>query len=76
MEGLKYLDDHTLSKKELTEKIFKKIVEENRFIEVCLKKFAKNKKYIFEYPTVIDFLFYEICFYIEGFYKELVQKDS
>lgn len=47
MEGLKLLDDPTLSKKELIEKIFKKIVEENRFIEVCLKKFAKNKKSIF-----------------------------
>lgn len=26
--------------------------------------------------TVIDFVFYEICFYIDGFYKELIEKNS
>jgi hypothetical protein len=65
-----------LGRKDLTEKTLKKIIEENRFIDVCLKRFSKTKKCLFEYLTVIDFLFYEICFYVEGFYKDLIPKES
>lgn len=69
MEGLKNLEDPTLNKKELGDKTFRKIIEESKFIEVCYKKILKTKKFVFDYLTIIDFLFYEICYYIEGFYK-------
>ena len=76
MEGLKNLEEPTLNKKEQGEKILKKIIEESKFIEVCYKRILKTKKYNFDYLTIIDFLFYEICYYIEGFYKDILPKES
>lgn len=43
-----------------------------RFIDFCLKSVIKSKKYILDHLTLADFVFYEICYYICGFYGEFI----
>ena len=33
---------------------------------------AKSKKFVLETLTLLDFVFYETCFYICGFYQEFI----
>lgn len=47
-----------------------------RFIDYCLKVLAKGKEYIQESITLVDFLFYEQCFYLAGFFAPHINKTS
>lgn len=47
-----------------------------RFIEYCIKVIARGKEYVQESLTLVDFLFYEQCFYLAGFLAEHIPKTS
>lgn len=41
-------------------------------MDYCLKKLAKGSAFIVEEISIVDFLFYEICFYITGFFGNYI----
>lgn len=66
----------TPEKEEYIEFTFKKMLAECKFLEFCLKSLARGKKYIFDSLTLVDFIFYEQCFYICGFFQPYISTTS
>lgn len=54
----------------------KRMASDCRFIEYCIKVIARGKEYVQESLTLVDFLFYEQCFYLAGFLAEHIPKTS
>ena len=54
----------------------RRMASDCRFIDYCLKVIAKGKEYIQESLTLADFLFYEQCFYLAGFFGTHIPKAS
>lgn len=44
------------------------MVSDSKFLFYCLKNYKKNKKWVFDVLTIVDFFFYEVCFYIKNFF--------
>lgn len=42
----------------------------------CLKKHKITSKWVLGELTIIDFYFYEICFYINGFFNSYISTDA
>lgn len=58
------------------EGMLRRMANDCRFIEYCLKVIAKGKEYVQESITLVDFLFYEKCFYLAGFFAQHIIKNS
>lgn len=54
----------------------RRMANECRFIDYCIKAIAKGKEYVQESLTLVDFLFYEQCFYLAGFFAQHIPKIS
>jgi hypothetical protein len=54
----------------------RKLTSECRFMEFCLRALARGKEWVLEELTIVDFLFYELCFYICGFLEPYIEPTS
>lgn len=54
----------------------RKLSKECSFMEYCLRHLHKPQNTILEDLTIIDFIFYEQCFYINGFFGAYIGKES
>ncbi len=54
----------------------RRLTSECKFMEFCMKQLARGKEWVLEELSVVDFLFYEICFYICGFLEKLIDPSS
>ena len=52
------------------------MVLESKFLNYCLKNHKTTKKWVFEYLSIVDFFFYDVCFYIINFFREIIEGDS
>jgi hypothetical protein len=54
----------------------RKMVTECKFLEFCLLNLARGREYVLEHLTIADFVFYEQCFYICGFFQQYIPPTS
>jgi hypothetical protein len=54
----------------------RRLTSECRFMEFCLRQLARGKEWVLEELSLVDFLLYEICFYICGFLEGLIDPSS
>lgn len=47
-----------------------KMVVESKFLNYCIKNHKLTKKWVMECLSIVDFFFYDICFYIVNFFRE------
>lgn len=62
----------TEEKQAFVEAQLRRMITECKFLEFCLLNLARGREYVLEELTIVDFIFYEQCFYICGFFQEFI----
>jgi hypothetical protein len=58
------------------EQSLKKLLAECKFVEFCLRNLGRGRQWVLETLTIVDFVFFETCFYICGFFGEFVSSHG
>lgn len=66
---------HEAEKVAVTCSMLKKVIAETRFLNFCLKAHLKSQSWVMGDVSLVDFFFYEACFYIAGFLEPYIKND-
>lgn len=65
------LENHT--KTIFIQESLKKLIADSKFLNFCTKKIKITKNWVLDELTIVDFYFYETCFYICGFFANYLK---
>ena len=60
---------------EIGERVLKKLIQESKYIQGCLI-FSRGKGFVMKDITILDFVFYETCFYVVSLYPQAVNNKN
>ena len=58
------------------DQFLRRLSKECSFMEYCLKAVVKPQKTVLDALSIVDFVFYELCFYLNGFFGYYIPKEG
>lgn len=53
-----------------------KLLSDCKFVDFCVKAISKTKTFIFDKLSLVDFIFFELTFYLLGFFRPFLTEMS